>query len=220
MTSQGRQAAGRGFIQGRWCEGTGQESVRQSPTDGQVVWRGRWSGLDQVETAIQAGCAAFETWSLLSEEERVGYCRTFADVVTTGKEELAALIAMETGKPLWEARTEVATVVAKVGNSIDALRQRRSMTTETVGDYLSVTRYRPYGTMLVLGPYNLPAHLPGAHIIPALLAGNTIVFKPSELTPAVGQWLVEAWEKDRYPCGSDKSRAWWCRGWLSRHIER
>ncbi len=199
--SQGQEMAGRSFIEGLWSEGKAQESTRKSPADGRIVWQGNWSDTVQVEVAIQAACSAFDAWALLSVETRAAYCRKFAEVVSANKEELALLIAIETGKPLWEARTEVGTVVAKVSNSIDAILQRRSTTTDSSSDFLSVTRYRPYGTMVVLGPYNLPAHLPGAHMVPALLAGNTIVFKPSEWTPAVGQWLVEAWEQAGLPAG-------------------
>lgn len=192
---------GRNYIGGQWVSGTGDSASRCSPSDGQLLWQGQWTSADQVEHAIQCGCNAFVAWSRLSFETRADYCKKFAEVATAGTEELAWLIALETGKPLWEARTEVGTVVAKVNNSIDAIRQRRSTLSEISGDYLSVTRYQAYGAMLVLGPFNLPAHLPGAHIVPALLAGNTIVFKPSELTPAVGQWLAKAWEMAGLPAG-------------------
>jgi succinylglutamic semialdehyde dehydrogenase len=66
---------------------------------------------------------------------------------------------------------------------------------------MSVLRYQPIGVMAVLGPFNLPAHLPNGHIVPALLAGNTVVFKPSEKTPAVGQKMIEFLEKAGVPAG-------------------
>ncbi|MFO0939406.1 MAG: succinylglutamate-semialdehyde dehydrogenase [Pirellulales bacterium] len=189
------------FIDGQWVDGLGQEWIRYSSVDGQIVWHGSWADSQQVELAIQSGCQAFEAWAQLTLEERTQYCKKFADIVSEGKEELARLISMETGKPLWEARTEVVSVIGKVTNSIDAIQQRRSTITEVQGASVVATRYRPHGVMLVLGPYNLPAHLPGAHIVPALLAGNTIVFKPSEHSPGVGQWLVAAWEKAGLPIG-------------------
>src|SRR3990167_8941296 len=65
----------------------------------------------------------------------------------------------------------------------------------------AVLRHRGHGVMAVLGPYNLPGHLPNGHIIPALLAGNTVVFKPSALTSLVGQKLMEVWEKTNLPKG-------------------
>jgi succinylglutamic semialdehyde dehydrogenase len=199
--SQWRELAGRSFIQGQWRNGNGQASVRRSPVDARVTWQGNWSDNIQVEEAIQSACEAFEMWALTSIETRTAIARSFAEIISNEREEFAILIAIETGKPLWEARTEVGTVISKVSNSIDAIFQRRWTTTESSNDSHSVIRYRPFGTMLVLGPYNLPAHLPGAHIVPALLAGNTIVFKPSEWTPAVGQWLVKAWERAGVPTG-------------------
>jgi succinylglutamic semialdehyde dehydrogenase len=192
---------GLNYLHGQWSAGQGAPSERCSPSDGKVTWRGRWASVDQVEQAVHSGCDAFESWSRQSLESRVELCLQFAKIVSAGKEELAGLISMETGKPLWESRTEVGTVVGKVNNSIDAIRQRRWTVSETSGEFRSVTRFQSYGTMLVLGPFNLPAHLPGAHIVPALLAGNTILFKPSELTPAVGQWLVQAWANAGLPVG-------------------
>lgn len=128
-------------------------------------------------------------------------CKRFAELVKADAEALARLIAVENGKPLWEAHTEVAASVAKVANSIDAILKRRWTTTEQLGDFMAVTRYRPHGVMFVIGPFNFPSHVPGGHIIPALLAGNTLVFKPSEMVPATGQWLVAKWEQAGLPPG-------------------
>lgn len=192
---------GLNYLHGQWITGQGEPNERLSPSDGKVTWRGRWASIDQVEQAVHSGCDAFESWSRKSLDSRVELCLQFANIVSAGKEELAGLISMETGKPLWESRTEVGTVVGKVNNSIDAIRQRRWTVSETSREFRSVTRFQAYGMMLVLGPFNLPAHLPGAHIVPALLAGNTILLKPSELTPAVGQWLVQAWANAGLPAG-------------------
>jgi succinylglutamic semialdehyde dehydrogenase len=111
------------------------------------------------------------------------------------------LIARETGKPLWEARTEAGAVAGKVDLSIDAFRTRRDTTSFEVGSMNAVTRYKPHGVCAVLGPFNFPAHLPNGHIVPALIAGNTIVFKPSEITPAVGAWMVQKWMESGLPAG-------------------
>ena len=192
---------GLNYLHGQWIAGQGGANERCSPSDGKVTWRGRWASVSQVEQAVHFGCDAFESWSRQSLESRVDLCLQFANIVSAGKEELAGLISMETGKPLWESRIEVGTVVGKVSNSIDAIRQRRWTVSEISGEFRSVTRFQAYGTMLVLGPFNLPAHLPGAHIVPALLAGNTILFKPSEQTPAVGQWLAQAWATAGLPAG-------------------
>ncbi|KZS01217.1 putative Aldehyde dehydrogenase, partial [Daphnia magna] len=108
-------------------------------------------------------------------------------------------ITMESGKPLWESNGEVTTAISKVANSIEAIEARRWESFDTTSR--NAIRFRPLGCMLVLGPYNLPLHLPGAHIVPSLLAGNTVLFKPSEKSPAVGEWIQRAWEQAGLPAG-------------------
>src|SRR5206468_5140268 len=103
------------------------------------------------------------------------------------KSDLAELIARETGKPLWESTSEVESMRGKVAASIEAYHDRCKPTSRAIGDARGMIRYKPHGVVAVLGPFNFPGHLPNGHIIPALLAGNTVVFKPSELTPGVAQ---------------------------------
>lgn len=189
------------LINGQWAAGQGDPFERRSPIDDRIVCAGCAADNAQVDAAIAAAAAAFPEWREFSLDDRFAIARRFAELVNLKKEELARLISIEVGKPLWESRTEVAAVVGKVTNSIEALLKRRWTTTEQIGAYVAVTRFRPHGVMLVLGPFNLPAHLPGAHIVPALLAGNTIVFKPSELAPAVGQWLASVWLEAGLPRG-------------------
>ncbi|MCA9190643.1 MAG: succinylglutamate-semialdehyde dehydrogenase [Planctomycetales bacterium] len=186
---------------GKWHLGEGTSWERRSPATGDPVWVGQWSSFGQLDQAIAEAQSAFGGWAESHLEDRMTFCRAFAQYVHQHQSELAHLIAIETGKPLWEARTEAAAVQSKVDNSIDALLHRRWTTTGPSGDYMAVTRFRPHGVLLVLGPFNLPAHLPGAHIVPALLAGNTVVFKPSEHTPATGQWLASAWQHAGLPPG-------------------
>ncbi|MBN0872362.1 aldehyde dehydrogenase family protein, partial [Pseudomonas aeruginosa] len=66
----------------------------------------------------------------------------------------------------------------------------------------ALLRHKPHGVMAVFGPYNFPGHLPNGHIIPALIAGNTIVFKPSELTPATAEMTVQLWQQAGIPDGA------------------
>lgn len=192
---------GQQFLAGQWMDGEGEESFSHSPINNGLCWQGRFTSAAQADTAVAAASDAFESWSLTSQDERTAVCRSFAAFIDGHRKHLAETIAWETGKPFWEALSEVATVIGKISNAIDAQLQRRWNNAETQNDLQAVTRYKPHGAMVVLGPFNLPAHLPGAHIVPALLAGNTIVFKPSELTPAVGQWLVGAWQAAGLPAG-------------------
>ncbi|MEM7473637.1 MAG: succinylglutamate-semialdehyde dehydrogenase [Planctomycetota bacterium] len=193
--------AGKQFIAGKWIEGEGPAWRRHAPSDSSLVWQGNFASAEQMSSAVDAAHAAFQDWAGRKLEERIEFCEKFAQIVGDRKEELAKLIALENGKPLWEARTEVAASIGKVSNSVQSIHQRRWTTTETLGDFKAVTRYRPHGVMLVIGPFNFPSHVPGGHIIPALLAGNTIVFKPSEWVSGVGQWLCEVWEEAGLPEG-------------------
>ena len=126
--------------------------------------------------------------------------RRFANEVRKEADQLATLIARETGKPLWEARTEVDSVVNKVEISIRAYAERTSQRKlDNAMQGTASLRHKPHGVMAVLGPYNFPAHLPNGHIVPALIAGNAIVFKPSEKTPATGDLLVQCFHQAGIP---------------------
>ena len=128
--------------------------------------------------------------------------RSFGSKVRADMDELAELIARETGKPMWEARTEVEWVANKVDISIKAYADRTSQRLfDGKPGSRNAVRHKPHGVLAVLGPYNFPAHLPNGHIVPALLAGNAVVFKPSEKTPAVGERLVELYRKAGIPEG-------------------
>ena len=130
MTSRPDVTLGQNFIAGQWSQGQGAAWERSSPADEGAVWCGNWSSTAQTVQALEAAHQNFATWSETKLEERINICKHFAQYVGQHKEELAPLIAIETGKPLWEARTEVAAVIAKVANSIDAILKRRWTTTD------------------------------------------------------------------------------------------
>lgn len=171
--------------------------VSYDPSTGDEVWRGAVSSPADCDRAMLRARAAFADWAGRDADERSAIARTFAGVVRARRSEISAVISAEVGKPPWEADAEVELVAAKVEISIDALSARRA--TFTSGP--AVTRFRPHGVCVVLGPYNYPAHLPNGHIVPALLAGNCVVLKPSEHAPAVAEMLVEAWSEAGLPEG-------------------
>lgn len=191
----------RNRIGDQWIEGDQTPFQSTSPSDGSPVWSGRAAGPDQVSAAFGAARRAFGQWWDAPPARRLEICRNFAGLVGASADGLATLISREMGKTLWESRAEVATVVGKIEISIEAMENRRSTTSFELGGMQAVTRYKPHGVLAVLGPFNFPAHLPNGHIVPALLAGNTVVFKPSEMTPAVGAWMVQAWEMAGLPPG-------------------
>lgn len=169
------------------------------PATGAELWSG---AVGDVAAEVAAAREAFPDWAGRSVAYRTEALRRFANVVRKKEEEFTTLIARETGKPFWEARTEVAAVVNKVDISVTAYAERTSKRTieAAMGSKVSV-RHKPHGVLAVLGPYNFPAHLPNGHIVPALIAGNAVVFKPSEKTPATGEFLVNCFHQAGVPEG-------------------
>jgi succinylglutamic semialdehyde dehydrogenase len=163
------------------------------------VFEGSWSRL-AVDQAVKEARQALSDWDRKGLEERKAYLRTFAGILEDRQESLATTIAREAGKPLWEARKEASALVSKIEVMTDLgaeyIEERQPRGLEN-GRY----RYRPLGVMAVLGPFNFPLHLPNGHIVPALLAGNTVVVKPSEMAPGSMQLYFECFEKAGFPDG-------------------
>ncbi|MBC7624559.1 MAG: succinylglutamate-semialdehyde dehydrogenase, partial [Aeromicrobium sp.] len=105
------------------------------------------------------------------------------------------------GKPLWESATEVTTMIGKIDISIRANQERSGERSTVQADHTAVLRHRAHGVVAVFGPYNFPGHLPNGHIVPALLAGNCVIFKPSELTPGSAEATIRIWELAGLPAG-------------------
>lgn len=175
------------------------EIISLEPATGAEIWRGMPGNVDaEVATAR----ASWAEWASRSLAYRVETMRRFANIVRAKLEPFADLIARETGKPLWEARTEVESVIGKVDISISAYAERTAQRRlEGALGVRAAVRHKPHGVLAVLGPYNFPAHLPNGHIVPALIAGNAVVFKPSEHTPAVGEMLVSLYREAGVPEG-------------------
>lgn len=175
------------------------------PYDGSLLWEGPISDVADVQAAVARARAAQSGWEAAGLEARLAVARAFRAQVEAEAAPFARLIAEETGKPFWEAKTEVASVAAKVEISIEAHAVRtgttvRPFAADPAGAQQAV-RHRPHGVLAVLGPYNFPAHLPNGHIVPALIAGNALVMKPSELTPATGEYLAALWKCAGLPDG-------------------
>jgi len=167
--------------------------VSTEPATGAELWRGK---VGDVDATVDRARRAWPAWAAQPLATRIELVRRFANEVRKEQDKLAELIARETGKPLWEARTEVEAVIAKVEISIRAYAERtgqRKLDSALQGT--AAVRHKPHGVMAVLGPYNFPAHLPNGHIVPALIAGNAVIFKPSEKTPAVGELLMKLFNR-------------------------
>ena len=193
---------GRGnFIDGRWQAAHGADFDSIDPASGQQIWQGAAATASDVDAAFGAAKKAFEPWSETSLQARTDMVLRFKKIALDNKDKLGELIARETGKVLWDARGEAGAVAGKVDISLKSYTERTgSSSTETAFGRADL-HHRPHGVMAVLGPYNFPAHLPNGQIIPALIAGNTVVFKPSEQCPAVGEFLASLYEQAGFPPG-------------------
>lgn len=189
------------FINGEWQPGAGTVFSSVNPANNSVIWQGQSADAAQVNTAIQSARDAFYRWSQLSLEARIAIVEAFAEQLKANTEQMARVIAEETGKALWESRTEVAAMTGKIAISIKAHNERTGTVENPMPGARAFIRHKPHGVVAVFGPYNFPGHLPNGHIVPALIAGNTVVFKPSELTPKVAEYTVQLWQQAGLPAG-------------------
>ena len=189
------------FINGKWLAGQGAAFTSLNPATRQSIWTGQAADAEQVASAVAAARFASAVWANKSFDERCKQVRRYAQQLTENKELLAHTIAEETGKPFWETQTEAAAVIGKIEISIKAAIERTGERSIDMAGAKAVLRHKPHGVVAIFGPYNFPAHLPNGHIVPAVLAGNTVIFKPSELTPKVAELMVSLWEKSGLPAG-------------------
>ncbi|WP_162876900.1 succinylglutamate-semialdehyde dehydrogenase [Pseudomonas viridiflava] len=189
------------YIAGAWQAGQGETITSLNPVTQQALWSGQGATAGQVDLAVQAARQAFPGWARRSLQERIDVLEAFAARLKHHADDLARCIGEETGKPLWESATEVTTMVNKVAISVQSYRERTGEKSGPLGDATAVLRHKPHGVVAVFGPYNFPGHLPNGHIVPALLAGNTVLFKPSELTPKVAELTVKCWIEAGLPTG-------------------
>ena len=179
----------------------GAEFQSSDPASEAIVWRGKASTHEECEAAVTMAREAQREWGASSTENRQSILKKYAGALERRSEALATDISRENGKPLWEARAEVAGMIGKVALSIRAQDERAAERSEKTGFGSATLRHRPHGVFAVLGPFNFPGHLPNGHIVPALLAGNAVVFKPSEKTPSIGEHFAAALKEAGLPDG-------------------
>jgi succinylglutamic semialdehyde dehydrogenase len=195
------------YIQGQFVEVSGSdrngEWVSRSPADltdsfGTVVY-----SYASVEDAVFSARKAQASWRKTKLAERVTFLKRYQEQIRLRESEFCNLISREVGKPLWESRTEVSAMVNKIDITIqDSMKLVQSFELPAVmPDTLGSCHYRPHGVMAIIGPFNFPGHLPNGHIVPALLTGNSVIFKPSEKAPAVGQLMAECFHAAGFPAG-------------------
>ena len=189
------------YINGTWRDGADDWFEKTNPANGETSWDGQASSPDQVEEAVNAARAAQHDWARRPQHDRTTTLERYAEEITKRADEIAKAISQDMGKADWEAKGEAGAMAAKVAISIKAQNERAgSSMSEAAFGSLHLT-HRPHGVMAVFGPFNFPGHLPNGHIVPALLAGNACVFKPSELAPSVAHIMADAFAAAGLPDG-------------------
>jgi succinylglutamic semialdehyde dehydrogenase len=189
------------FIGGIWRRGQGELFSSHNPANGDKIWEGRGADAEDVAEAMAAARLAFPGWTRRPIEERAALARAYAKEIEKRAETIAITISREMGKPLWDAKGEVQAMIGKIELSIRAQAERAGRKQESNVFGLTALSHRAHGVLAVFGPFNFPGHLPNGHIVPALLAGNCVILKPSELTPGAGALMAEAWEAAGLPPG-------------------
>lgn len=189
------------YINGQWLAGEGAQLHSIDPAKNISIWSGQAASPAQVDSAISAARNAFTQWGSLTVTERLVFIQAYEQQLKDHQNELALAIAQETGKPMWESKTEAAAMVGKIALSIKSYQTRTGVTENPMPLGKAFIRHKPHGVVAVFGPYNFPGHLPNGHIVPALIAGNTIIFKPSDLTPLVAQTMMQLWDAAGLPKG-------------------
>ncbi|WP_353229745.1 succinylglutamate-semialdehyde dehydrogenase [Novosphingobium sp.] len=176
------------------------EIISHEPATGVELWRGP---IGDVGALVARARRAWPGWAAQPHTIRIEMARRFANEVRKEHDRLATLIARETGRPLWEARGEVEDVVGRVEIAVRAYAERTAQRRlDSALQGTAALRHKPHGVIAVITPASAPASVATAQIIPALIAGNVVVFKPSERTPATGELLVQCMHRAGIPAAA------------------
>jgi succinate-semialdehyde dehydrogenase / glutarate-semialdehyde dehydrogenase len=166
-----------------------------SPATGEIVGTFPVDGPEQVAAAVARARQAAEGWAELGFEGRRKALLAFKALLVRRSDDLVALVHRENGKPDADAFIEVLMGVEHLDwaarNAARVLGPRRARSTLALANHAASVEYQPLGVVGVIGPWNYPVLTPLGSIVYALAAGNAVVFKPSELTPAVGCFLAD-----------------------------
>lgn len=191
------------YINGQFIAIKGESIVSTNPSDPQsIIWQGS-PKIEHIDAAIEAANKALPDWAAASLDDRIAALKRWQSVTRDYAEKLASLITSEMGKVIAESKFEASALAGKVDITLDDISMNRVKEYEVAVNETrkGLCRFKPHGVMAVIGPFNFPAHLPNGHFVAALLMGNTIILKPSEKTPAVGQMLAEMMHEADLPAG-------------------
>jgi aldehyde dehydrogenase (NAD+) len=191
------------LIAGAWVDAASGETFEStSPADGGSIGTFPRSGEEDVKSAVDAAKTAFEEWRLVPAPKRGEILFRFGELLKGEKEELAQLMAHEMGKVLAEARGDVQEAIDMAYYMGGEGRRLHGQTTPSeLRDKFQMSVRMPIGVIGVITPWNFPIAIPSWKTLPALVAGNTIVFKPATDTPTLGQRYVELLIEAGLPAG-------------------
>ncbi len=191
------------YIAGEWVDAASGETFEStSPADGETLGIFPRSGRADVERAVEAAKQAFEDWRLVPAPKRGEILFRFGQLLADGKEDLAELMTHEMGKVLPEARGDVQEAVDMAFYMGGEGRRLFGQTTPSeLRDKFNMSVRMPIGVVGVITPWNFPIAIPSWKILPALVCGNTVVFKPATDTPALGERFVELLAEAGVPPG-------------------
>ncbi len=182
------------FIAGKWtAPASGQYFENSNPADTRdIIGSFPLSSAEDVDRAVQSATAAFEKWKRTPAPARGDILRRVGDIMVARKEEIADLMSREMGKPLAETRGDVQ---EGIDTAYYAATEGRRLFGHTVPSELrnkwAMTFRGPIGVTGLICPFNFPLAIPTWKMFPALLCGNTVIFKPAEDVPHTGTVLVE-----------------------------
>jgi acyl-CoA reductase-like NAD-dependent aldehyde dehydrogenase len=195
----------RNFINGEWVEASSKETydVLNPANKGEVVGRFPLATEQDVEKAIVSAHEAFQSWRKVTASERAEYIYRFIQLLDDNKERLARALTQEQGKPYKESFTEASRGVKELRYIVGEAARLEGITlpSDRVGVTNTVIRV-PIGVVAAIAPWNFPVLTPLRKIVPALIAGCTVVFKPASDTPLTAVILTELFEKAGLPAGT------------------
>jgi aldehyde dehydrogenase (NAD+) len=192
------------FIAGEWAgSASGRTAERRNPADErEVVGEAPDSTADDARAAVGAVSDGYREWARRSPEARARALEQAADIMERGADQLAVELVREEGKTLSEARMEATRTPANLRFYAGEALRLAGQTFQPAGEGLVFSSREPVGVVVAITPWNFPLNIAARKLGPALAAGNGVVFKPSEVTPLMGQRLVEALLEGGVPAGA------------------
>lgn len=192
------------YIAGEWVTSNDGKTFQQENPANLKEVTGIWPALSKEQTtlAINAAEKAFAEWSRLSVYRRAEYLKKALQNMINNEDNIAKILTRENGKTIAESKTEIISAIKEMEFQInEGIRLCGDTLPSAREDVFCYSTYQPLGVVSIISPWNFPFNVPGRKITPALMAGNTVVFKPASLTPQTGLKFAELFIEAGLPGG-------------------